>query len=62
MLSHVSPGSCKLPIFYVCFFLKVQHLRRELYRAQSQGCLVSEENEVQKETQASKESKVTLSP
>ncbi|KAJ8782045.1 hypothetical protein J1605_010558 [Eschrichtius robustus] len=36
---------------------QVQHLRRELYRAQSQGCLASEENEVQKETQASKESK-----
>lgn len=33
----------------------VQHLRLEPYRTQSQGSLVSEENEVQKETQASKE-------
>lgn len=33
----------------------VQHLTLEPYRTQSQGSLVSEENEVQKDTPASKE-------
>lgn len=44
-----------MTIFDISLFLKVQHLRLEPYRTQSQASLVSEENEVQKETQASKE-------
>ena len=48
--------SCQAFMFLL--FLKVQHLRREPYRAQNRDRRDSEGNEVQKDTQASKELKV----
>ena len=53
----MSPGSWVAKLL-CSFFLKVQHLRREPYRAQNRDRRDSEGNEVQKDTQASKELKV----